>query len=79
MTRNWFVKVGKTFSYRNGRQLDDAKSLGELGFEVNQTAVFSVVYLDYISNFSNYMLLCSDRRLLGRGSSLKRFLLRQFS
>ncbi|XWS32271.1 hypothetical protein CRYUN_Cryun23aG0145700 [Craigia yunnanensis] len=27
-------EVGKTFSYGNGRQLDDSKTLGELSFEI---------------------------------------------
>lgn len=40
-----FIKVGKTFSYGNGR-LDDNKALAELGFQVKDTmCLFSRAWL----------------------------------
>lgn len=65
-----FIKVGKTFSYGNGR-LDDNKALAELGFQVTYYASITFSYNSsfFPIKFSQlpFLIFSADWRLLGCG------------
>lgn len=68
----WYIKVGKTFSFGNGR-LDDGKALAELGFQVRGLC-FYYLYINqsYIPFQFLTRLFCVDWRLLGCGDIVKK-------
>lgn len=67
-----FVKVGKTFSYGNGR-LDDGKALAELSFQVKDYSSCSFILLNlYLFPISNMRLLCLDWGLPGCGDTVEK-------
>ena len=46
--------MGKTFSYGNGKRLDDGKALAELGFQVNIKSPMTAAFI--VDSFPNLLL-----------------------
>lgn len=65
-----YVKVGKTFSFGNGR-LDDSLALAELGFQVKQTWLSFLPYQSCIPSHSCCNFFHADWRLLGCGNCIR--------